>query len=76
MARKPWPTIPEVIADTERGILDDSSIRVQPSAEERAAVRAEAEAFLAERRVAHKQRPSPPPAGDTAPSPASRSSTE
>jgi hypothetical protein len=47
MARQ-WPTLREQL-DRQDDILDETTIRVRPSAEEREALRAEAEAFLAER---------------------------
>ncbi|HLH24016.1 MAG TPA: hypothetical protein VK066_15945 [Chloroflexota bacterium] len=50
MARR-WPTLREQLARQD-DVLDETTIHVRPSAEERAALRAEAEAFLAERRAA------------------------
>jgi hypothetical protein len=50
MARQHWPTVEEVMADAERGLLDETTIRVRPSPEGREARRAAAEASLAARR--------------------------
>jgi hypothetical protein len=57
MSRKRWPTVQEVIADAERGIIDETTILVRPSPEEREALRAAAEAALAERRAARQHQP-------------------
>ena len=48
MRERRRPTLRDAMARTERGIIDDTVVTIRPSPEERAARRAEAEAFLAE----------------------------
>jgi hypothetical protein len=56
MVERRWPTLAEALADIECDILDERMLRVlRPTPEERELIRAEAEAFLAERRAAQKQ---------------------
>jgi hypothetical protein len=46
-----WPTLAESMALRRQGILDERHLRVRPSPAERKRMRAEAEAFLADRRA-------------------------
>ena len=54
MVERRWPTLAEALADIESDILDEKMLRVRPTPEERELIRAEAEAYLAERRAAQK----------------------
>ena len=59
MAKRRWPTIPEAIAQTECGTIDDTIVTVRPTPEELEAMPIEAEAFLAARRAGRQ--PDAPP---------------
>jgi hypothetical protein len=52
MPAKPWPTIQEKLDQVARGVVDESSITVPPYGEALEQIRADLEAFQAQRRAA------------------------
>jgi hypothetical protein len=64
MPAKRWPTIEEVVERARQGLLDETTVTVPPTAEDRARIDAELKAFgerprssVPAPRVARKRRP-------------------
>jgi hypothetical protein len=61
MVEQRWPRLQDELARAD-DVLDETSTRVRPTPEERKRIRAEAQAYLAARRAAHKRPTAPEPA--------------